>query len=111
RARGRAAFRASARRLAGTFVWTAFFSAALLSLGRRLIAARCACEARAGRDAEDLDSRRSARRTARERLADGRLRLRPLAMSRAAFRAACFDARPAAGAGSFPPRRPACDGP
>jgi len=107
----RAALRPAARRLAGPFVRTASFAAARRSPGLRLIAARCACEASAGRDAEDLGSRRSARRTARDRLADGRLRLRPLATSRAAFRAVCFDVLPALGAGSFTPARRAFDSP
>src|SRR6266446_7483452 len=109
RARVRAALRAAARRLAGPFVRIAFFAAARRSRGLRLIAARCACAASAGRDAEDLGSRRSARRTARDRLADGRLRLRPRATSRAAFRAVCFEVFPAFGGGSFTPARRAFD--
>src|SRR5439155_811128 len=49
RARVRAALRPAARRLAGPFVRTASFAAARRSPGLRLIAARCACEASAGR--------------------------------------------------------------
>jgi len=107
----RAALRAAARRLAGPFVRIAFFAAERRSPGLRLIAARCACAPSAGRDAEDLGSRRSACRTARDRLADGRLRLRPLAMSLAAFRAVCFDVLPVFGGGSFTPARRAFDSP
>src|SRR5205823_12751085 len=84
---------------------TAFFAVARRSPELRLIAARYACEASAARDAEDLGSRCSARRTGRDRLADGRLCLRPLATSRAAFRAVCFEVLRAVGAGSFTPAR------
>jgi hypothetical protein len=84
RERVRAALRAAARRTRGPFVRDPFFAAVLRSLALRRMAAPCACLASADRDADDRGSRFNARRTARDRLVDGFLRLRPFATSRAA---------------------------
>jgi len=104
-------FRAAARRPAGPFVRIALFAAARRDRGPRRIAALCACLESAERDADERGSCFNARRTARDRLADGRLRRRPLAMSRAALRRVCTDAFPALGVFSFTPARRAFDNP
>src|SRR6266849_2762079 len=77
----------------------------------RRMAARCACAASAEREAEERGSRRNAPLTARDRLGDGRRRLRPRATSRAALRLVAAEAFPRPGAPSLTPARLAFDRP